>query len=299
MEWLRSSSEDIWSSGRSDSPNAFDLPHFQTASHIPLRARGKIQGILSCYRTAPTPNNPYQAFFLNAIGEQLGLAVENYRLRLKAEEVATIQERQRLARELHDAVSQSLYSLTLFARSGRDAYEDGNQAKLLASLEQVETNSLAALKEMRLLLYQLRSLALEEGGLVQALQSRFDLVERRSGIQASIDIDESIPLIARVEQELFRLVSEALNNSLKHSGASQVAVSLQAENDQVVLAVSDNGRGFDPYRTYSGMGLQNMRQRASGLGGRFDISSQPGEGTLIRVMLPQLKMFAGEGSHGE
>ncbi len=298
MAWMIGRNDDVWSSGTTKHPDAFELPLFQSDTHILLRARGKIQGILSCYRHSQVPFNPYQTFFLNAIGEQLGLAVENYRLRLKTEEIATIQERQRLARELHDAVSQSLYSLTLFARSGRDAYEVGDEAKLLESLEQVETNSLVALKEMRLLLYQLRSLTLEEGGLVQAIESRFDLVERRAGIQASIDIAESIELTARSEQELFRLVTEALNNALKHAGASMISVTIRPENEQIVLDVHDNGQGFDPNQAYAGMGLQNMRQRASLLGGSIEVSSQPGGGTWIRVELPQLNTLAGEGSHG-
>ncbi len=186
------------SSGSTGIPAEFVFPGFFSAYHISLRARGKLHGLLSCYRLVEIPFDPYQSSFLNAIGEQLGMAIENYRLRLKAEEIATIQERQRLARELHDAVSQSLYSLTLFARSGRDALEVGDQAKLLDSLEQLEINSLAALKEMRLLLYQLRSLALEKGGLAQAIETRFNLVERRLGTHASITMDESIMLSDRV-----------------------------------------------------------------------------------------------------
>lgn len=298
MAWLINSSVDIWSSGSTNHPDAFDIPQFQSDTHIPLRARGKILGLLSCYRTSEITFYPYQVLFLNAIGEQLGLAVESYRLRLKTEEIATIQERQRLARELHDAVSQSLYSLTLFARSGRDAFEVGNQAKLLESLEQVEMNSLTALREMRLLLYQLRSLALEEGGLKQAIKARFDLVERRSGIEASIRIDEGIELNTRAEQELFRLVIEALNNALKHSGASQVSVILEIENHLVVLKVSDNGIGFNPFLAYTGMGLQNMRQRTSTLGGRIDLHSQPGNGTQIRVEIPILNVLAQDGRDG-
>jgi len=292
MAWI----EDVGSGDGFDSsvtpvvPEVFAFPEYHSASRILLRARGRTQGFLSCYWLADVPFNPYQVTFLSAIGEQLGMAVENYRLRLKAEEVATIQERQRVARELHDAVSQTLYSLTLFARSGRDALDVGDQTKLLDSLEQVEMNSLAALKEMRLLLYQLRSLALEEGGLVQAVESRFNLVERRLGIQADINMGPRVELTGQVEQELFRLVTEALNNTLKHAGASRVSVSLQLENDQVVLVVSDNGRGLDPSRVNIGLGLQNMRERASALGGRFEIVSQPGGGTQIRVEIPQLHM---------
>ena len=268
-------------------PKEFMRSGFQTVIHTPLLARGNCRGLLSCYKQEETAYNPYQISLLNGICEQLGMAVENYRLRLKTEEVATIQERQRLARELHDAVSQSLYSLTLFARSGRDAYESGDQTKLLDSLEQLETNSLAALKEMRLLLYQLRSLALEKGGLLQAIESRFNLVESRSGTQAIIAMDENIKLPDLVEQELFLIINEALNNALKHASASQVSVRIQPENENVVLEIRDNGRGFDPARALGGMGLENMRQRAAELGGQFTITSQPGSGTWIRVEIPK------------
>jgi signal transduction histidine kinase len=162
------------------------------------------------------------------------------------------------------------------------------------SLEQIEMNSLVALKEMRLLLYQLRSLALESGGLQQAIEMRFDLVERRVGIQASCLMDKSLKFSARVEQELFRLVTEALNNALKHARASQVVVIIQSENEAVVLEVQDDGSGFDPGRAYTGMGLQTMQDRASALGGRFEVSSWPAGGTQIRVEIPQLPILAEE-----
>jgi signal transduction histidine kinase len=295
MSWIKDGGDDILLPDTALLPAAFDIPLFLSSSHIALRARGKVQGLLSCYRLSDRPFSHYQEVFLNAICEQLGMAVENHRLRLKAEEIATIQERQRLARELHDAVSQSIYSLTLFARSGRDALDAGDRAKLQDSLMQIETNSQIALKEMRLLLYQLRSLALTEGGLVQAIESRFGLVERKLGIQASIRIDESLEFDTEAEQELFRLLTEALNNVLKHAAASQVSVSMLAENDHIALVVSDNGSGFDPAGAFDGMGLQNIRERVSALGGRMEISSQPELGTRLRVELPRLAVISGEG----
>jgi signal transduction histidine kinase len=295
VSWIKDGGDDILLPDAALLPAAFEIPLFLSSSHIALRARGKVQGLLSCYRLSDRPFSHYQEVFLNAICEQLGMAVENHRLRLKAEEIATIQERQRLARELHDAVSQSIYSLTLFARSGRDALDAGDQAKLQDSLLQIETNSQIALKEMRLLLYQLRSLALTEGGLVQAIESRFGLVERKLGIQASIRIDESLEFDTEAEQELFRLLTEALNNVLKHAAASQVSVSMLAENDHIALVVSDNGSGFDPAGAFDGMGLQNIRERVSALGGRMEISSQPELGTRLRVELPRLAVISGEG----
>jgi signal transduction histidine kinase len=239
LAWIEGMGMDdnIGSSAKLTAPIVFVIPGFHSASHISLRARGKSRGLLSCYRQTEIQYNIYQISFLNAIGEQLGMAVENYRLRFKAEEMATIQERQRLARELHDAVSQSLYSLTLFARSGRDAFEVGDHAKLLDSLE----------------------------------------------------------LTDHVEQELFRIVSEALNNVLKHAGASQVSVTIRSKNKQLVLDVQDNGSGFDPVQEYTGMGLQNMRERAVALGGSVEIFSQDRKGTLIRVAIPQLYMLAKDG----
>jgi signal transduction histidine kinase/HAMP domain-containing protein len=293
--WVESQADKDGSPGHSTVPAVCEFPDFRSASHTSLRAKGNIQGLLSCYRLADVPFDPYQVYFLNAISEQLGMAVENYRLRLKVEKVATIQERQRLARELHDAVSQSLYSLTLYARSGRDAFAAGDQAKLLDSLQELETNSLAALKEMRLLLYQLRSLALEEKGLLQAIEARFNLVERRSDIQASITMDEGIELPETVEQELFLLITEALNNALKHARANLVSVSLQKENEHIILEVQDNGSGFDPSQAKGGMGLINMQERAAALGGQIEISNQTDRGTQIRLEIPRLQMWEREG----
>lgn len=293
--WIDSLGDREGSPGHPSAPAVFKSPAFRAANHTSLRAKGNIQGLLSCYRLANMPFDPYQIYFLNAISEQLGMAVENYRLRLKVEKVATLQERQRLARELHDAVSQSLYSLTLYARSGRDAFAAGDQTKLMDSLQELETNSLAALKEMRLLLYQLRSLALEEKGLVQAIEARFNLVERRSGTQASITMDESIKLPETVEQELFLLITEALNNALKHAHANLVSVSLQRENEHIVLKVQDNGSGFDPSLAIGGMGLINMHERAAALGGQIEIINQADRGTRIRLEIPRQQMWESEG----
>ena len=267
-------------------PDALHLPGFGASFGAGLRVRGQTLGLLSCYRISNEPFLLFHASLLIAIGEQLGIIVENYRLRLEAEELATIEERQRLARELHDAVSQSLYSLTLFAHSGRDALEEGDQDKLEDSLLQLEENALLALKEMRLLLYQLRSPALERG-LAQAIDSRLELVEHRLGIKTTWRIDDTIGLSKRVEQELFRIITEALNNSLKHARASEVAVGLKSDGEQIVLTISDNGSGFNPVQVYEGMGLRNMRERAAELAGQLKVSSEPGGGTQVHLTIDQ------------
>jgi signal transduction histidine kinase len=219
------------------------------------------------------------------MAEQLGVMVENYRLRQLTEEMAVLEERQRLARELHDSITQSLYSQTLFARSGRYAFEDGEDLKLKDSLQQLEVNALFALKEMRLLLFQLQPGDLEDVGLAAAINQRLDMVERRLGIDATLQIDKKMTLPERVEETLYRITMEALNNSLKHASANQVSVGLQAEGVDLVLEIVDDGSGFNATEEQGGMGLKIMRERVNQLGGTLEINSKPGSGTLVRVTL--------------
>lgn len=276
-------------------PGLFGHPDYRFFAISKLRAAGNTQGVITCYSGSPDPFTPFQISMLAVIGELLGVAVENHHLGLESKKLATVQERHRLARELHDAVSQSVYSLSLFARSARDAQEAGDGEKLAVSLEQLEVNSLAAVREMRLLLYQLRALALEEGDLGKAVESRLELVERRSGMRAEVYIDERVELDPRVEQELFHVIIEALNNTLHYARAERVAVHLALEKGELALRVEDDGIGFDPARVRPGMGLQNMRERAEALLGTFELSSRPGEGTRIGLRLPGTLVRVREG----
>jgi signal transduction histidine kinase len=137
-----------------------------------IRARGQPLGLLSCYRDSNHAFTLEDISLLTALAEQLGVVIENYRLRQQLEEMVLVKERQRLARELHDSITQSLYSQTLFARAGRYAYEDGDTGKLNSSMEQIEASSLSALKEMRMLLFHLQPPSLGEGGLETAINDR-------------------------------------------------------------------------------------------------------------------------------
>jgi signal transduction histidine kinase len=225
---------------------------------------------------------------LVALTEQVGVILENHRLRQRIEEVAVLEERQRLARDLHDSVTQTLYGLTLFARSGRDAAEEGDLARLSTSLGEVEANALQALREMRLLLYELLPLALEQEGLVQALNQRLNAVERRAGLAVTYQAEEGLELPRAVQQHLYHITIEALNNTLKHSEATEVQVRLTRSGSQLQLEIADNGRGFDPGQVSGGLGYANMRERAQSLGGRLDIVSSPGAGTRVSAFIDLL-----------
>lgn len=201
------------------------------------------------------------------------------------EELATIKERNRLARELHDSVTQSMYSLTLLAAGWRRLAAKGELVSVEDSFAEIEEVSQQALKEMRLLIYELRPLALEKEGLIDALHHRLNAVEKRAGMEAYLVTDHVLDLPAAVEEALYAIAIEALNNALKHASATSVTVKLHAEDSRIQMEVIDNGQGLDPHRGEEsrGMGLKSMKERAEHLNGKLEIISEPGAGTTIKV----------------
>jgi len=138
---------------------------------------------------------------------------------------------------------------------------------------------------MRLLVYELRPLVLRREGLVGALQQRLDAVEKRAGMDARLLTEGEIELAAPVEEALYRIAQEALNNALKHAAATSVTVRISPEDDRVTLGIVDNGKGFDPQDASAagGLGLVSMRERAEKLDGTVTIVSAPGKGTSVQV----------------
>jgi signal transduction histidine kinase len=222
---------------------------------------------------------------LASIADEVGMAVENARLYRQAEHLAVVRERERLARELHDSVTQSLYSLHLLSEAGRQLAVAGDLDRVGEYLERLGDISQQALKEMRLLVYELRPLVLMREGLVGALQQRLDAVEKRAGVDARLLIKGEVDLPASMEEGLYRIAQEALNNVLKHAGATSVTVTVRNEGDRVELEIADNGAGFDPAAMidHGGMGLVSMRERAEKMGGSFAVLSAPAEGTRVKV----------------
>ncbi len=202
-----------------------------------------------------------------------------------AEELATIKERNRLARELHDSVTQSMYSLTLLAAGWRRLAAKGDLLNVEDSFAEIEEVAQQALKEMRLLIYELRPLALANQGLLSALQHRLNAVEKRAGMEAYLVADDVLYLPAKVEEALYSIAVEALNNALKHASATSVTVKLHSSDSHIHMEVSDNGCGFDPLllEESSGMGLKNIKERVEQLNGKLDITSTRDAGTKIKV----------------
>ncbi len=263
-------------------PPEMRLEDFRSYLGVPMRVKERALGLLNLFWRSTRNLALEEVVLLSTMADQMGVAVEIARLRQRVATTAVIEERQRLVRELHDSVTQSMYSQTLFARTAKDALEDGYLNKLADTLAKLDENALHTLKEMRLLLYELRPSILEQEGLVQALNTRLGTVEQRVGVKAQFEVDGSIELSNYVEVELYRIAIEALNNTLKHAAATEVRVNLWTEDDRITLEITDNGRGFDPEALgQGGLGLKSMRERSEQLGGRLTISSAPGAGTKV------------------
>ncbi len=216
------------------------------------------------------------------------MVVENARLRRQTDRLLLFQERNRLARELHDSVTQSLYSVTLFAEAGRRIALAGANEEAADYFIQIGETGQQALKEMRLLIYNLRPSILAKEGLARALQQRLNSVERRAGVESQLVFDVKMKLSTALEDALYHIAQEALNNALKHALASEVIVRLTSTDDrQIVIRVEDNGRGFDPETANGGdgMGLVTMKERAELFGGTLIIHSEIGQGSILEARL--------------
>ena len=206
----------------------------------------------------------------------------------QAQELASLQERQRLARELHDSVSQTLYAISLGAHTAQDALENDDE-QVKASLAYVNTLAEAGLAEMRALIFELRPDFLETEGLVVALIKQVDVLRARYKLTVEAELDQEPPLALDRKYALYRVGQDALHNIVRHARASVVTIRLSNQEHEITLEVCDNGRGFDPASSFPGhLGLRSMRERIAKVGGTLALESVPGKGTSIRVRVPTI-----------
>ncbi len=224
-----------------------------------------------------------------AIGRSVALAAENARLYEQSRRLAVSEERNRLARELHDSVVHSLFSMSLIAQA-LPRILDRDVTRARERIDRLSELSRNALAEMRALIFELRPAALEDEGLASALARHVAAFEAREGIRVELAVEGDRRLPAAVEEAVFRVAQEALNNVAKHAGAGHVAVRIAAGNSDIVLSVTDDGAGFDPARPRTGggrtLGMTSMRERGALLGGECVVESTPGAGTTVRLRLP-------------
>jgi signal transduction histidine kinase len=222
---------------------------------------------------------------IRTLAAHAAIAIENARLYERSRELSTIEERKRLARELHDSVTQTLFSIGLTAEAASELVEsDPDRAR--AQLGQLQELTRAAMAEMRSLIFELRPAELETEGLAAALRKHVEVLRRLYDQEIELRVEGDRRLPPDLEKGLLRIAQEALGNALRHSGAHRVVLTLDAHDARVELGVADDGSGFDPGEAAQRsrrLGLTSMRERAEALGGTLSIDSVPGSGTTITV----------------
>jgi signal transduction histidine kinase len=254
---------------------------------VPLMAKERAIGFLMLAHGQPHYYTRRRANLVGALANQAAVALENARLYEQAQELAVLQERQRLARELHDSVAQALYSIALGARTARTLL-DRDPGKAVEPLDYVLTLAQAGQAEMRALIFELRPESLEIEGLVTTLQKQAEAIQARYGLKVVMEPGEEPVLPLIVKEALYRIAQEALHNSVKHANATVVELRLRELATGMMLEVIDNGVGFNPEQPFPGhMGLQSMRERVAQLGGTVEMTSAAGRGVQIRVVIPR------------
>jgi PAS domain S-box-containing protein len=268
-----------------------ELSYVRTWVGVPLMIQERMIGWLSLHHSQPAAYTQHHAALAQTIANQAATAIENARLYGQARRLAVLEERQRLARELHDSISQALYGIGLGAHTARTLLDRATtaadlRAALVQPLDYVLSLAEAGLTEMRALIFELRPDSLEREGLVAALTRQADAVRVRHKLQVGTDFCPEPQLPFEAKEAFYRISQEALANVVKHAQASQVDLRLTEHDGAVVLEIQDDGVGFDPQREYPGhMGLHSMRERAVKLGGTLRIESSPGQGALVQMHL--------------
>ena len=225
---------------------------------------------------------------LRILADHAAIALTNARLHERSRELTLAGERARIAHELHDAVSQKLFSLRLTAQAAA-ALVDVHPDRAKEEIRHVAALAAEAADELRAVVVELRPAALDEDGLVATLRTQADVLDRVHSAGVTFHAFSVRALPASQEEALLRVAQEALHNALRHAHAASVSVTLEGQGKGARLRVRDDGRGFDPTavrRAGRHLGLVSMRDRADGVGGRLSVESEPGKGTVIEMEVP-------------
>jgi PAS domain S-box-containing protein len=251
--------------------------------YLPLVFQEKIIGVILLNHSQPGIFSESLCILARAIANNASMALANSSLYQQARTQATLLERLRLARELHDSVTQTLYSIHLYCDAARTALEAGRLEKTTGYLDEMHDLALNGTKELRMLIYELRPQELEELGLAGAIRSRLDAVERRCGLEAKLEVVDSRDLPVNLENDIFQIIQEGLNNIVKHANATHINIRLQFLPNLICLEIRDDGVGFNPREIHSGTGLRTIRERVEAGNGKFKVTSRKNKGTILSI----------------
>ena len=254
----------------------------------PLICRDRTLGCIAVYHQKHYKFPRAERSLLSIFADHAALAINNAWFHQKSEELSIINERNRIARELHDSVCQSMFSLVLSAEACRYAMSKDSD-KVMEIVGQIQDIAQEALAEMRSLIFELRPAALKEKGLIEALKNRITLFKKRHRIDVNFTFRGVRRLSDNVELCLYRVAQEAMANVVKHSRAHSMSITLDFGLQDVTIVIADNGIGFDVPAALKGgktLGLVTMRERVEACGGRLVIDSIAGRGTTVQVSIP-------------
>ena len=281
------------------------MRRIRSAVSVPIWWQGRMIGVFSIGTSSPRRVfDERDVDVLSLFAKHAAIAIENARLYGEAERLAHLNERHAIARELHDSVTQSLFTILLMADAARNYLRTGQEDPSV-TVELLYQAAREALTDMRALIYQLRPAPLEGEGLITALRKLADATQARHGLSVEVRQAGLRRLPPQLEDALFRIAQEALHNAVKHAQARRVVVELRLTDDEAALTVADDGGGFDPSCPPSrrppsanqvGLGLVTMRERAEQLGGCLTVNSAPHSGTQVEARLP-LRREEEHGSH--
>lgn len=252
---------------------------------VPIKIKDAILGVIDVQSDQKGAFDERDITVLQSLANQAAIAIENLRLYTKTHKLAVLEERQRLARELHDSVTQDLYGVTMYAEAATRMLAAGQRDVVSEHLSELKDTASAALREMRLLIFELRPAALQEVGLEAALQTRLEAVEGRAGLTTELICRGPISLPPEYEEGLYGIAREALNNALRHSQANHIQLRLESDDRHCRLEIEDDGLGFEleDGLKQGGFGLHGMYERAESIGAQLTISTRPEGGTLVQA----------------
>ena len=253
---------------------------------VPVRDRERMLGVFGVSFVTEHPFSDSEVRLYQALADRAAVAIQNAELYARAQRAGSLEERQRLARELHDSVSQALYGIALGTRTARLRLGDDPQ-NAAEPIDYVASLAQAGLAEMRALIFELRPESLEQEGLIAAIEKHAASTRARYGLDVRLELMDEPECSIEIKEALYRIAQEALHNVVKHANAQQVNVTLEQDDDRIVLTVADDGQGFDASASFPGhVGLQSMPERAGRLGGTVEVTSMVGQGTRVTARLP-------------
>lgn len=261
-------------------------PEMTSFLGVPIVAKGSILGAI--YLTDKEGTEEFSdadQHLIELFAAHAAIAIENATLFERSRELTVVEERNRLARDLHDSVAQTLFSLSLTSEAALTLAQDGVE-KATDEIRKVSRLARDALAEMRSIVFELRPADLAADGLVPTIVKHAEVLSRVFGQQIEVDVRSEGRLTPDVELELFRIAQEALSNALKHAQASKIEIRADLANHPARLEIADDGVGFDtasPSVRARHLGLTTMEERAHGIGARFALDSAPGRGTAVKV----------------